>query len=213
MKNGVTKALSCVVLAAALAVPGAVEAKDAGDFLVRLRGVAVSPDESGGTDALGGDINVSTTLAPEIDFSYFITKNIGLELVATTTRHSLGLSNSAAPGTLDLGDVWVLPPTLMLQYHFFSDELISPYIGAGLNYSFFYGETDGPDVNSVDVENTWGYGFGAGFDIQFDSGFVFNVDVKRMFISPNVKVNDGAIESQHFDLDPWIIGTGFGYRF
>lgn len=181
--------------------------------MVRVRGIAVAPDESGSTDVLGGKIKVSTAYAPEIDFTYFITPNIAAELIAATSRHDLKLKNSAAGRSLNLGSVWVLPPTLTLQYHFFSQEIVSPYIGVGVNYSVFYNETDGA-VDEVDVENAWGYAFQGGVDFQIPkSRWVVNLDAKKIFLSPNAKVNGGDIESDNFDLDPWVFGVGFGYRF
>lgn len=200
----------------ALVLPVVASAHDDGQLLIRLRGIVVQPDESGSTEVLGGDVSVDTSYAPEIDFSYFITKNIAIELIAATDRHNLSLKNSAVPANVDLGRTWVLPPTLLLQYHFFADEIISPYIGAGVNYTIFYNETDGPTADSVDVQNAWGYAFQAGFDIQIpNSRWVVNADVKKIFLSPNidVKVAGQKISDEHFDLDPWVFGVGFGYRF
>lgn len=205
-----------LAMALCLGMSSGAMAHDAGDLLVRFRGIVVTPDESGSTDVLGGDISVDTSYAPEIDFTYFITKNIAIELIAATIRHELSLRNSAAGANVDLGKVWVLPPTLLLQYHFFADEIVSPYLGVGVNYTVFYNETNGPTVDDVDVQNAWGYAFQAGFDIQIpNSRWVFNADVKKIFLSPNVDVKVGGqkISDESFDLDPWVFGIGFGYRF
>lgn len=215
--NGKTALLSGVLVGAfALAVPTVASAHEDGQLLVRLRGIVVQPGESGSTDALGGDVNVDTAYAPEIDFTYFITKNIALELIAATIRHEITLKDSAVPANVDLGHTWVLPPTLLLQYHFFAEEIISPYLGVGVNYTIFYNETDGPTVDKVDVQNAWGYAFQAGVDLQIpNSRWVVNADVKKIFLSPNIDVKLGgqSISDENFDLDPWVFGIGFGYRF
>lgn len=193
-----------------------VAAKEANDFLVRGRVIVVAPEESGSTHPLGGDLDVSTNTAPELDFTYFITKNIATELILATTQHEVHLNNVSGLGNVSLGKTRVLPPTLLLQYHFFTDELMSPYLGAGLNYTIFWDETDGPVATNVDIENTIGYALQAGFDIQFpDSNFVFNVDVKKIFLSPDVDATVGGthVKARNFDLNPWVIGTGFGYKF
>lgn len=207
--------LATALLATATALPAPSHAFEAGDFLVRVRGIVVMPDESGSLRPLGGDLQVSTTYAPEADFSYFITKNISLELIAAITEHSLSASKTAL-GNIDLGKTKVLPPTLLLQYHFFADEMISPYLGVGFNYTFFFDETAGPVADSVQIDDAYGPAFQAGFDIQFpNSNFVFNADAKYILISPDVKARAGStrIDSRNFDLNPWVFGFGFGYKF
>lgn len=207
--------LATALLAGTIAMPGTGAAFEAGDFLVRVRGIVVMPDESGSLRPLGGDLEVSTSYAPEADFSYFITKNISVELIAAITQHSLSDSKSAL-GDIDLGKTKVLPPTLLLQYHFFADDMISPYLGVGFNYTFFFDETAGPVADSVQIDDAYGPAFQAGFDLQFpNSNFVFNADAKYIMISPDVKARAGStrIDSRNFDLNPWVFGFGFGYKF
>lgn len=202
-------------VAAALMVcaPFAASAKDAGDLLVRLRGIAVLPDESGTTN-IGGDVDIGNAYVPELDFSYFFTKNIAAELILATARHDVKVKNSAA-GNVDLGSVYLLPPTLTLQYHFITDQKISPYIGAGINYTIFYGvdEPGGGVINDVDYDNEFGWVLQAGVDFAINDRWSFNLDAKKLFLPANVKVNGGAVKSRNADIDPWIVGFGFGYRF
>jgi len=190
--------------------------KQAGDFMLRARAIAVDPDASGSTRALGGSFEVQTSYAPEVDFSYFITKNIALELIAATTQHDIRLKHSAA-GNVNLGSTRVLPPTLCLQYHFLTDEWFSPYAGVGLNWTYFWDETNGPVAQNVDIDPAFGYAFQAGIDFQFPkSNFVFNIDAKKIFLSPHVNAKVagvGDVGVRNFDLDPWVVGIGFGYKF
>jgi outer membrane protein len=207
--------LAIALLAGTVALPDAGRAWEAGDFLIRVRGIVVMPDESGSLRPLGGDLQVSTSYAPEADFTYFITKNVSLELIAAITQHSLS-DNGSALGDIDLGKTKVLPPTLLVQYHFFSDAMLSPYIGVGFNYTFFFDETAGPVADSVQIDDAYGPAFQAGFDVQFpNSNFSFNADAKYIMISPDVKARAGTtrIDSRNFDLNPWIFGFGFGYKF
>ncbi|MFO1128520.1 MAG: OmpW family outer membrane protein [Rhodospirillales bacterium] len=196
-------------------IPVQANAFEEGNFLVRVRGIVVKPDESGSLNPIGGDLQVSTTYTPEADFSYFFTKNISVELIAAITQHSLSASKTSI-GNIDLGKTKVLPPTLLAQYHFFSDEMISPYVGVGFNYTFFFDTTDGPVADSVKIDNAYGPAFQLGFDLQFpNSNFVFNADAKFILLSPDVKARAGStqIDSRNFDLNPWIFGFGFGYKF
>jgi len=186
-----------------------------GDWLVRLRGIWVGPQDDSSAvlpTFPGAGVHVDDAIVPELDFTYFLTDHLGAELILATSPHDIFGEGTLAP-VGKLADVMALPPTLTLQYHFFSQEIVSPYIGVGVNYSVFYNETDGA-VDEVDVENAWGYAFQGGVDFQIPkSRWVVNLDAKKIFLSPNAKVNGGDIESDNFDLDPWVFGVGFGYRF
>ena len=199
------------MMMAGMAAPAHAEfqGKSAGDIMVRARVIGVIPDESAST-TIGGDVNVSDDWVPEVDFTYFVTDNIALELIAGTTKHDV----SHKPTGIDLGEVSLLPPTLTLQYHFMPKERFSPYVGAGLNYTFFYDESPaaGSPVTSIDYENSVGYALQAGIDYAVADQWYLNVDVKKIFLSTDVSMNGGAINAD-VDLDPWLIGVGVGYRF
>lgn len=105
-----------------------VAGKSAGDFLVRLRGLAIVPDDRAQIDAIGGGVDISNEHVPEIDFSYFLTDNLALELIAATARHDVEAVDTAA-GALDLGKVSHLPPTLLAPWHPAPKQIVSPYVG------------------------------------------------------------------------------------
>lgn len=207
---------SILMTAAALGllalVPTPTFAKEAGDFMVRLRGIALVPDASGTTDAIGGSADVGNDYVPELDFSYFFTQNIAAELILATTRNTVKVKNSDI-GTANLGRVSLLPPTLNLQYHFMPKDRFSPYIGAGINYTFFYNEKNGSSINSINYKNGFGYSLQAGMDYRLKGRWYLNVDVKKIFLETDIEVNGGAINANNVDLDPWIIGIGIGYLF
>jgi outer membrane protein len=188
--------------------PAAAEAKSAGDILVRLRGLAFMPDVDGTTDALGGSVEADDTFIPEVDFSYFFTDNIAVELIAAVTHHDMSLQSP----DLDLGDVWLLPPTLTLQYHFMPKAKFSPYIGAGVNWTLFFNRDKSTDITAINYTNSFGPAFQVGLDMAVTDRWSLNLDVKKVFVQTDVKVN-GTINAKDVDLDPWIVGFGFGYRF
>ena len=102
----------------------------------RLRGIYVSPNESAEIEAIGGDVDISTALVPELDISYFFNENWSAELILGTTKHDVSAVATAA-GDIELGDIMLLPPTLTAQYHFTGSDFV-PYVGAGLNLTLFY---------------------------------------------------------------------------
>lgn len=199
--------------------------KDFKRWQVRVRGVGVVPDESAKIGIIGGDANISNTLIPELDFTYFFTKNISAELILGTTKHevsTIGSDISAIGGPtsadIDLGSVYLLPPTLTLQYHFLTEEVFRPYVGAGVNYTIFYNEKQGSVVKDIKYENSFGYAFQIGFDLMIDDTFFVNADVKKLFLKTDVTVDGsnlapGLSIPADVDINPWLIGLGVGMKF
>jgi outer membrane protein len=187
--------------------------KEANAFMVRLRAIGVIPlDSSSSISVIGGHVHATAQAAPELDFSYFFTDNVALELIAATTRHSVSASNTVI-GHVDVGSVWALPPTLTLQYHFLPHERFSPYIGAGINATFFYGaRAAGTPVTQVAFSNNVGAAIQAGFDYNFTGHWFANFDVKQIFLNTTASINGGAIKA-HTALNPLVVGAGIGYRF
>lgn len=189
--------------------------KQAGTLMIRLRAIGVIPqDASSDVSLIGGKVSTTSQAAPEIDFSWFFTDNIAVELIAATTRHELSATGTAL-GKVDVGSTWVLPPTLTLQYHFFPKSPISPYVGAGLNASLFYGtKAAGPTVTGLSVNDSWGPAIQAGVDWNFAGHWFANFDVKQIFLNTAAHVSAGAVHIKAKDaLDPLVIGLGIGYRF
>ena len=145
------KTLFCSALMASSALFGAAAASaEDNPWMVRGRIIAVTPDESAdltvANAALAGDVDIGDQYVPELDITYFFNKNIAAELILAVTPHDVKAVNVTVPGaltdaTVDLGDVWLLPPTLTLQYHFDTGTAFKPYIGAGVNATFFLGLT------------------------------------------------------------------------
>lgn len=199
---------------AAIMVMTPAQAADQTDWLAkdnwqfRLRAIGVIPDESS-TVNIGGDASVGNAVTPEFDISYFFTDHIAAELILATAQHQLDYT-----GNLNLGETMILPPTLTLQYHFTPHNTFSPYIGAGLNYSMFYGESSGTGFNDLDVDGGLGYALQAGFDYWVDDHWGLNLDVKKIWLNIDADLRLGATPIHaDVDLDPWVIGTGVSYRF
>lgn len=227
-----------VALAVAAALVPSLALAEAGDIVVRLRATHISADES---SSLGATTNASfgsTTLAntlygnnaaelrvdsntiPEIDFSYYITKNIAAELIlATGTKHKVKTTGTYEQ---DLGKVNLLPPTLTLQWHFNPDQTFDPYVGAGLTYVramdnnlYLTGATGGTPVDIRVSRNSWGPALQAGFDYNLENKWLINFDVKKIWFDTKVEGNAGSgwKKIDQLDVDPWVVSVGFGKKF
>ena len=182
------------------------------DMMVRMRAINVMPDESGSPTVVGGDVQLNNASVPEIDFTYFFNKNFALELILATTTHKASATKTAL-NNLDLGDVSLLPPTLTAQYHFEMGKF-KPYVGAGLNYTIFYGADPGI-AKSVRYENSLGYALQLGGDYQIGDNLYLNLDIKKIYLSTDVHVStyaNGSVDAE-VDINPLIVGLGLGFRF
>ncbi len=232
------KTILAASIAVALAAPMLAYA-EAGDWVVRVRAVNVSPNEDSdlGKDVnslLGGpvmspgaELKVSDKVIPEFDISYYFTKNIAVELIlALGTRHNVRIDNDAVGvvGNQGLGSVNLLPPTLTAQWHFNPDQMIDPYVGAGVNYTAFLdrnlkGSAGAINGNKIKVESdSFGLALQAGVDINLKDGWLINADVKYVTIDTDVKLR-GAVTGNAWrkidslDINPWVIGFGVGKKF
>ncbi len=198
-------------------------------WMIRLRALVVEPNDSVTFDQLPGtSADWNTTVVPELDITYFFTPNFAAELVLGVTRHHAtgnGIATGGVPGAnlngLNVGKSWLLPPTLTFQYHFTDFGAFKPYIGAGVNYTMFFGQkagntpNNGLTVTHLDFENTFGLAAQAGFDYMIDRHWGLNFDVKKLYLRPdfNATVNNTIALTGTAKLDPWLIGGGLTYRF
>lgn len=204
-----------------------------GEWRARLRGVYIVPQERADITVIGGDVGISKSLIPELDFTYFIDQHFALELILGTTRHDvkakgadLSAIGAGKNAEVDLGRVWLLPPTLTLQYHYAFGKF-KPYVGAGINYTIFYGGNAGPVVQDVSYKNKVAFAAQAGFDVAISERVFLNADLKKLFLNTKATVNAGNLTPEgspelkpvlsdiqaDVEIKPWLIGVGIGYRF
>lgn len=174
---------------------------------VRVRAVHLDPaDKSTPVGGVGASdrITVSNKTIPEVDISYFFTPNIAAELILTyPQKHSVYLDGTR------IGSFKHLPPTLTVQYHFTPNAQISPYVGAGLNYTRISSVSL---ANNLDLENnSFGFALQAGVDFKIDKNWSINLDIKKVQIRSDVTAGGAAVS--RVKVDPLLVGVGVGYRF
>lgn len=181
------------------------------NMMVRMRALSVMPEESGKPSTIGGKVKLTDSAVPELDFTYFFSENFAAELILATTPHTASVKNSTL-GNVDLGDVNLLPPTLLAQYHKEFGNW-KPYVGAGLNYTVFFDQHSGA-VDSVKYENGFGYAWQVGTDYKIAENVYLNFDIKKLYLSTDVTVKSGGTKvTADVDINPWLVGAGVGYRF
>ena len=195
------KILSAVAIAVASLTAGSAFAQAAdGSFMVRVRAVGL---QSSNSDSTGLGLAVNDKTIPEVDFTYFISKNLAAELILTVPQEH----NLTAGGT-KIGTVTHLPPTLLLQYHFDAAGF-KPYVGLGLNYTKFT-SVDLPA--GVDIKrDSVGGALQLGVDVPISGNMYFNFDVKKVYLETDVSAAGNKVGT--FKVDPLLVGIGLGWRF
>ncbi len=178
----------------------------AGDVLVRLRAISILPQVGTSSTLSALNVDVNNATVPELDFTYMIRDSIGVELILGTSRHQL-TSNLGG-----LGGVNVLPPTLLLQYHFNHQGTVRPYVGAGLNYTLFYNNGLNAGGQPVSISNhSFGPALQAGVDVQVAKNLFVNADIKKIWMHTDASLGGASLGTLH--IDPLVVGIGVGMKF
>jgi outer membrane protein len=179
----------------------------AGDILARVRAIGILPDSHASGSVLPTlGVTVNNAIVPELDFTYMILDNVGVELILGMSRHQL-TSNLG-----HLGGVNVLPPTLLLQYHFNHAGKVRPYVGAGINYTRFWNSNLNAGGTPISIKNhSVGPALQAGVDIQMTKNLFFNIDIKKIWMKTDTSLAGTDLGTLH--IDPLIVGVGVGMKF
>jgi outer membrane protein len=175
-------------------------------WMVRARATNLNWDngQTGAVQTL--NVNAKNQTIPELDISYFFTKNIAAELVLSYPQRV-----DVRAGQASLGTVTALPPTLLAQYHFTQFGPLKPYVGAGINYTRFGSRNlGGADEYSVEKSSV-GYAAQIGADYMLTKNWGINLDVKYLQIKTDV-ISGGASVGT-LDLSPIATSVGVTYKF
>lgn len=189
-----------------------------GNWLVRARAVHVDTANKSSAIPLlavpSNAIHVENKTIPELDISYFFTKNFAAELILTVPqKHDVTVTGSAL-GPFKAGSFHLLPPTLTAQWHFNPEGTFRPYVGAGITYSRYSSDQlSVPGVARLHLESDyWGPAVQAGFDVKLSNQVFLNFDVKKAFVRSDLNA-DGLGKVSYVKVDPLLVGIGIGYRF
>ncbi|HEY9142871.1 MAG TPA: OmpW family outer membrane protein [Arenimonas sp.] len=198
-----------IALALALGFSAPALAQQAGDWTVSVGAHVVAPKSDNGSLA-GGALaaDVGDDWRPTITAEYFFSPNLGLEVLASLPfEHDIELNGVKAGSTKHL------PPTFTLQYHFRNDSIVTPFVGAGLNYTRFFDEkATGPIAGTdLSLKPSWGLAAHAGVDFAIGEGKWLRVDARYMDIDTTVKVDGVRVGT--VNIDPMVYGAAFVWAF
>lgn len=234
MKSPYLKIFKNTAILSALIVSTPLMAVDQGDILINARLLNIAPDVGGNQVMAGGaalappaGIDVDDAYSLGVDITYMVNDNFGVELMLdTSSKHDIkGTGNLAG---VSVGEVSVLPPSLIAVWHFMPKNNIRPYAGAGLNYTMFFSESTtgqftstmdtvvgGVTSTDVSVDDTLSLIAQVGVDIDINKDWYVSFDAKYidMDTTATVKVNGVDTAIIDFDLNPLVLGVGVGTSF
>ncbi|BFI96098.1 MAG: outer membrane beta-barrel protein [Rhodanobacter sp.] len=195
--------LAAAVLAATVSTAHADDTR----WVVRFGVHTVAPESDNGQLA-GMKADVGDSTRPTGSIEYLFTPNWGVEaLAALPFQHEVRLDGIGAARTKQL------PPVIGVNYHFLPGAAVSPFIGAGLNYTYFFDtKGQGPLQGAhVKADDSWGAAAHAGLDIALSPRWLLTADVRWIDIKSDIRVNGAKVGTAK--IDPWVYGLSFGYRF
>ncbi|PJK15231.1 hypothetical protein CO613_02345 [Lysobacteraceae bacterium NML07-0707] len=197
--------------AAALFVAAPAFAQSQGEFTLGLGAHQVAPKSNNGK--LAGNtlaVDVGNNIRPTITGEYFIADNLGLEVIAALPfQHDVNIKGLGKVGTTKH-----LPPTISVQYHFGAvDAKVKPFVGAGVNFTWFYSEkTQGALAgNDLRLGNSWGAAAHVGVDFALSEKSAIRVDARWIDIDTKVKLNKAPIGT--VNVDPLVYGASYVMKF
>ncbi|MDE4040171.1 MULTISPECIES: OmpW/AlkL family protein [Acinetobacter calcoaceticus/baumannii complex] len=179
---------------------------DENRWLVRGAVTNVNPTSSPGSIFNNtAKVNIDDTFGVTGTISYFFTPNIAADLlVGLPPEHDIIVAGNKAATTKHL------PPILSLQYHFSPNSKISPYVGAGVNYTYFLDEKL-KDGGKLKLSSSVGLAAQVGVDIRVNPQWTVGADIRYADIDTDVKINN--VNVGNVDVNPTIYSLNVGYRF
>ena len=210
MSSKILKSAVAAALAAGL-LAGTAQAYEAGNWLFRIGAYGVFPESDNLTNVLGtgATLNVEDGYTLGFNLTYMVNPNIGIELLAALPfQHDIKLSGAGTVAETDQ-----LPPTVSIQYHFMPQSNFRPYVGLGLNYTFFFNEETKGSLTgtSLSLDSSWGLAGQVGIDIDVAQNWFVNADLRYIGIDTEAKLDGVSIGT--VDINPWVVGLTVGTRF
>lgn len=205
--NSLSTLLTTGLAAATLMASGQVLAYGAGDFFTRVGVAKVEPKSDNGSLAGGAfavDVQDKTDFAFTLGYRFH--DKMGIELLAALPfEHDIALNDD------NLASTKHLPPTLTLQYYPLggTDARVQPYVGAGINYTFFSDEELA--IGELELDDSWGAAAQVGIDLLIDENWALNAAAWYIDIDTDATINGAAAGT--VEIDPLVVMAGLSYRF
>lgn len=190
-------------------------AYEAGDILIKAGVVSVMPkDNNADASAVvpDTDLDVSSDTQLGLTAVYMVTPKVGIEVLAATPfEHEVEADGGALDGAT-IATTKHLPPTVSAQFYpMDAASKLQPYVGLGINHTFFFDEEDDADIGTGSLKPSWGLSYSAGVDYMVNEQWLVNAAVWKMDI--DTEIRGGAADGLEVEIDPLVVMIGAGMKF
>lgn len=199
-----------------------------GDIIARIGATNVNPDDSSsnifvGAADLGFGVTVDDDTQIGLNFAYFLTDKLNIEVLAATPfTHDVGFAvNDPLSTGNKLGEVSQLPPTVTLNYYFNDpSNALQPYIGVGLNYTFMFDEelsnsNEAIGLSDFSLDDSFGLSAQIGVDYMINDKWFLNGSFRWIDIDTDATFNLNGTEGfvSSIEIDSIVTTLSLGYRY
>ncbi|MGB5179796.1 MAG: OmpW family outer membrane protein, partial [Gammaproteobacteria bacterium] len=194
-------------------------AYQAGDWIVRAGAAGVYPTGDGKIKGIpDSKVEADSAWSLGINGTYMATNNIGIGLLgAWPFKHDIDCKDSiSAFGTC--ADTKHLPPTLTVQWHFDTGSKFHPFVGVGVNYTYFFDTNTKGDLKNaggkLDLDNSWGLAGEIGLDYELANDWLIGGQVYYIDIDTDATLKlPGFKSTSSVSIDPWVYMISVGKKF
>ncbi len=189
----------------------AAEPTFAADWFFRGGLSNVNPNSDNGSLA-GGALETSINSNNQLGLTvgYHLNPNVAIEVLASTPFTHVVYLNGAEAGSFKH-----LPPTVSLQYYFNAEGNVSPFVGAGLNYTLTFSEKtkNGGPISGADLSVGNSFGLAGQVGLRFATSENWDVIVDARYINLNADVSVNGSNVGEAEVDPMVYSIMLGKRF
>jgi outer membrane protein len=212
------KTLSIGFLVFLAALPAAAQQ---GRWTMGFNLISVSTNaESSPGEQSGSYLSIGDGIGFGIEGTYMFTGELAVELSLSTSERDLDAHDGEYDGET-AGTFWVMPLTVTAKWYFPLYGRFSPYVGAGITYSFSHGHErsdafEDTGLNKIEIKGDIGLALQAGVDYDLGETWFATIDLKYLDCSGELELrfpNDSLYDRLDLDGQQFQIELGFGYRF
>jgi outer membrane protein len=169
-------------------------------------------------ESTGISLDLRSGPGAEIDATLMFSDRFAAEFSIAGSAHRLDLADGDGNCT-DCGLVWLVPLTVIGQYHYPVYGPWDPYVGLGVTWiaPFRSGSCDLADagLEGLDLEGEPAFEVQLGVNYQMDNRWYANIDLRYSGASIDARATteDRDVPPVTLDINPFVIGIGVGCKF